>query len=59
VPEAFVGRWYGSEELISDDARVVAGALKVIFGFAFAGAVAAACAVTLATAAVFSGEVPE
>ena len=59
VPEIGFDRgYYKSEELIWDDARIVAGALKTIFGFAAAGVVAASCAVVLAAAAVFSGEHP-
>ena len=61
VPEP-TQRWrrdLSSEQLISDDARVVAGALARIFGFACAGIVAGAAVVMMAAAAVFSGELPE
>ncbi len=55
----FLRRELGSEPLISDDARIVAGALARIFGFACAGVVAGAAVVMLAAAAVFSGELPD
>ena len=61
VPEP-TQRWrrdLSSEQLIPDDARIVAGALARIFGFACAGVVAGAAVVMMAAAAVFSGELPE